>query len=225
MKAKFGMIVTEGRGKLGGHVFSKNRGGAYVRTKVTGSNPQTVAQQAARSFLAEFSSAWRGLTQAGRDAWNSAVSNFTGTNVFGDTVTPTGKNLYTGLNVNLANINGTAITTPPLPVAVVEPTVSITDMSEDPIFEITVGNLDTNQKYLIEATAQVSPGVGFFKGKYRVIDVMLGSESQPFSISTAYVAKFGSIVAGQKCAVRVVPIVIATGQAGIGATADTIATA
>jgi len=46
MKMKFGAIVVDGRGKIGGHVASKNRGGAYLRTKVTPSNPQTGYQAA-----------------------------------------------------------------------------------------------------------------------------------------------------------------------------------
>jgi hypothetical protein len=44
MKMKFGAIVTEGRGKIGGHVASKNKSGAYLRTKVTPVNRQSVAQ-------------------------------------------------------------------------------------------------------------------------------------------------------------------------------------
>jgi len=35
MKTLFGAIVVDGRGKLGGHVASKNRHGSYFRTKVS----------------------------------------------------------------------------------------------------------------------------------------------------------------------------------------------
>ena len=101
MKAKFGAIVVDGRGKIGGHVASKNRSGSYFRTKVTPVNPQSARQSAVRATLSSFSASWRGLNQNRRDAWNSAVGSFTKTNVFGDTVTPTGKNLYTALNANL----------------------------------------------------------------------------------------------------------------------------
>ena len=58
MKLKFGAIVTDGRGKIGGHVASKNRSGAYLRTKVTPSNPNTVAQVQVRSILASLSQSW-----------------------------------------------------------------------------------------------------------------------------------------------------------------------
>lgn len=93
MKIKFGALVTDGRGKLGGHVASKNRSGNYLRTKVTPSNPQTAAQQATRAVLGSLSTAWSGLTLAQRNSFNSAVGDWSGTNIFGDIKNPTGKNL------------------------------------------------------------------------------------------------------------------------------------
>jgi hypothetical protein len=86
MKMKFGAFVVAGSGKIGGHVASRNRSGAFLRTKVTPTNPQTGAQNAVRSLLASLSSAWRSLTGAQRAAWNGAVSAFPRTNVFGDIV-------------------------------------------------------------------------------------------------------------------------------------------
>ena len=76
MKIKFGAIVTDGRGKIGGHVASKNRSGAYMRTKVTPSNPNTASQSQARSILASASQNWRNLTDSQRKAWNNAVSDW-----------------------------------------------------------------------------------------------------------------------------------------------------
>ena len=61
-KIKLSAIVSEMRGKLNGSVFSKNRGGAYIRTKVTPVNPQSLAQGLVRATLTNLSQAWRGLT-------------------------------------------------------------------------------------------------------------------------------------------------------------------
>jgi len=84
MKIKFGALVVDGRGKIGGHVASKNRGGAYLRTKVTPVNPQTSFQNAVRNRLTAFAQAWRGLAASQRAAWNSSVSDFSKTDIFGD---------------------------------------------------------------------------------------------------------------------------------------------
>jgi len=100
-KIKFGMMMTDARGKLGGQVFSKNRSGSYVRTKVTPINPQKPAQTAVRATFGAIAQAWSGLDQAQRDAWDGAVSNWQKTDIFGDVVNPTGKSLYQRLNTQL----------------------------------------------------------------------------------------------------------------------------
>lgn len=97
-KVKFGALMTDARGKLGGHVFSKNRSGSYLRTKVTPVNPQTAYQSAARALFATISSQWSGLTQAVRDAFNGAVQDWAQTDIFGDLKNPSGKNLFQRLN-------------------------------------------------------------------------------------------------------------------------------
>ena len=224
MKIKFGSIVTDGRGKLGGQVYSRNAAGAYVRNKVTPSNPQTVQQSLLRSTLATFSSGWKSLTESERAAWIAATVNFAKTDVFGDEVTPTGKNLYTKLNTNLTLINGSTIDNPPTPVAVVEPaslSASI-DVGIGNTLNINVGGLDTNQTYLVFATPALSPGINYVKNRLRLLTTMAGNESQPFDIQSVYNARFGVPPAGQKVAFKVVPVNTVTGQAGVGLTTRTI---
>lgn len=114
-KVKFGMMAVDMRNKLGGQVFSKNRGGAYIRTKVTPANAQTSFQTAVRAILTFFAQSFRTLTAAQILAWNNAVSDFTGTDIFGDVRTPSGINLYIRLNANLAKVGEPAISDPPLP--------------------------------------------------------------------------------------------------------------
>ena len=63
-KIKMTAIVADMRNKLNGSVFSRNRGGAYIRTKVTPINPQTAAQVQARSLLTSLSQGFRSLSQA-----------------------------------------------------------------------------------------------------------------------------------------------------------------
>lgn len=224
MKIKWGMFITEGRGKAGGSVASRNRTSAYVRNKTTPVNPQTLAQQAARSILASLSQAWRGLTQAQRDAWNAAVSQFSKTNVFGDTVNPTGKNLYTQLNINLSDIGQSSIDTPPTAGEVVEPSgLSLTVEDNGGTMSLAHDALDEDQTYKVFATEPLSPGIGFFKNRFRLIGTLAGSATSPADIASDYASKFGAVAAGQKVAVKLVPVVTATGQKGVGATTSAVA--
>lgn len=226
MKIKFGALVVDGRGKIGGQVASKNRAGAYLRNKVTPTNPQTPDQLAVRATLASLSSRWRDLTEAQRVGWNSAVEEFTTTDIFGDTVVPSGKNLFTRLNAVLVAIGASEIDDAPSAVAIIEPTLVIqTNAAGTPALSLTVGNLDGDQTYQILATAPLSAGKFFVKSEYRQIAAMDGGESQPFDILSVYVAKFGALIAGKKVFIKAIPANSAMGQKGVGASASSITSA
>lgn len=227
-KIKFGMMMTDARGKLGGQVFSKNRGGAYVRTKVTPSNPQTADQVAQRALLSSASQAWRGLTEAQRESWNGAVSNYASTNVFGDIINPTGAQLHTKLNINVSLAGGTAITTPPLPVGITSPAgLSISTDASTPelLVNWTSGAVPANQVMVVEATPCVSVGRYNVNNRFRVIDTLAAATTTGEDVSAAYVAKFGSMVAGQKLFVRVKFINKVTGEVSQSLVTETIVAA
>jgi len=223
MKIKWGALVTDGRGKIGGQVASKNRSGAYMRTKVSPSNPQTSFQLAVRAILAALSSGWRDLTQEARDSWDNAVNDFQKTNVFGDVTTPTGKNLYTRLNAALSSVNESLLTTAPSAAEVFEAVVSISTNTAGPT-DLQIGVTGTNaaMTYQVIATAPVSAGKSFVKSEYRQIGVMPAAQPMPYDISSLYTAKFGASIVGKKVFVKIVPVVILTGQQGVGTTANGI---
>lgn len=215
-KVKFTAFMADARGKLNGTVFSKNRGGAYTRTKVTPSNPQTTAQTTVRQRLAAFAAGFRALTAAQILAWNNAASDFLGTNVFGDTVTPTGLQLYVKLNSNLEAIGSTTISDPPSPTALSPLTASIASLT-NAAFTASLGSITTDEHYVIEATAPVSPGRLFLKNEFRVIATVAGTGAAipAQNIFAAYSAKFGAPVTGQRVGLRVKVIHETTGQAGV----------
>lgn len=214
MKAKFGAIVVSGSGKIGGHVASKNKSGAYFRTKTTPTNPATTTQVAARAILTQLSQAWRGLTAPQRAAWNNAVANFQGTNIFGDVISPSGINLYVKLNTNILVSGGAVVTTPPAPTAspayvTLTPTAAAGAGTLSIAFAATP--VPANVAYVIEATPQVSPGISNVKNKYRVLAVLAPAAASPYNGFAAYTAKFGSLVAGQVIGFRVKAVSKTTG--------------
>lgn len=227
-KAKFGMIVTDMRNKLGGHVFTKNRAGAVVRTKVTPSNPQTVDQSSVRNRFTGLSQAWRNLTQAQRDAWNAAVASYQRTDIFGDLRSPSGINLFQRLNNVLLSVAESVIDTPPLPSAVENVyAVSMTAAVAAPAMSIILNEAvpaDTAVKLF--ATAPLSAGRSFVKSQFRLIDVIATLGATPHNALAAYVAKFGSTgEIGQKIFVKTVPVNTVTGQEGSAAIVSVITVA
>lgn len=217
MKVRFGAIVVDGRGKIGGHVMSKNRGGAYMRTKVTPINPQTSFQAEVRARLTQFSQGWRELTEAERAAWNTAVNNFTKTDVFGDIKKPSGINLYVRLNSNIELGGGAAITTPPsLATSPSTVEVTITSDASTPTLSAAFTNspVPADTAYVIEATSQQSPGKSFLKNQYRVLTVLPAAANTPANILAAYTARFGDLIEGQKIGFRSYAIDLLTGIKG-----------
>lgn len=219
MKAKFGLFMTDGRGKVGGHVVSKNRAGSYVRTKVTPVNPQTSAQLGVRNRLTGFSQNWSGLTQAQRDAWNGAVSDYARTDIFGDLRNPTGFNLFQRLNNNLSIAGIAQINTPPLPQTVGTVVATSLTAADGTVAEslslVMSGAVPTGTYVKVFATAPQSAGKSFVKSEYRLVDVLSPDEATPFNLLATYQAKFGSTgSAGQKIFVKLEAINGTTGQVG-----------
>ena len=225
MKAKFGAIVVAGSGKIGGHVASRNKAGAYFRTKVTPTNPQTVSQVAVRNDFTALAQGWRGLTAAQREQWNSAVVDFQKTDVFGDLKTPSGFNLFMRLNGNLKAV-GASIISAPLAVSSVFAltTMSVAAAAGAQTVTITyAAAIPANTSVLVFATPGVSPGKSFVKSEYRKIDVMITADATPFSIETEYIAKFGAVPAvGTKIFLGMKVVNDLTGQAGLLLQASTI---
>ncbi len=216
---KWGMFVVDGRGKVGGHVLTKTRNGATVRTKVTPANPQTAYQGAVRGIFGQISQGWRMLTEAQRDAWNAAVGNYQRTNVFGDNYLPTGKSLFQILNTNLQNVGEALIDEPPTPVSLsfIELDSSTIDISDE-LFSIVYtasGGTPTDEYLVLEATPPMSMGRYNFSGSYRKFtSFLVSSPASSTAIWDAYVSKFGTPVLGQKISVRMKVVSSRTGQAG-----------
>lgn len=228
MKCKWGAIVVDGRNKIGGHVASKNRAGSYFRTKVTPINPQSTAQVNIRNRLSGISTAWRGLTDDQRRAWNTTVEKYARTDIFGDLRNPSGFNLHQMLNNNRLNVDQAMLTTPPLPQAVdAFSSLSVAASASGQTITLTFSPVlvDTHLAP-VRATPAISPGITFVKSEYRQLTYINSSQVSPLSIETWYIAKYGAVGAvGTKLFVQMFQILIATGQAGLPIQASCIVAA
>jgi hypothetical protein len=217
MKAKFGAIVVAGSGKLGGHVASKNKSGAYFRTKVTPINRNTTYQSVVRSRLTSLSQAFRSLTAARIAAWNSAAASFSKTNAFGDKVILSGAQLYQRLNNNLLVCSQSVISDPPLPNSVASFTsLALTAAKGTPAMSLAfAGAIAATESVKLFATAGQSAGKSFIKSEYRLIGILETADTTPKDILSLYTAKFGTVpAAGMKVYVKAVHVSHTTGLEG-----------
>jgi len=203
-RIKYGSLVVAGSGKIGGHVLSRNAGGAYIRTKVTPINPQTIAQTKQRANFAQITTSWGSLTDAQRSSFVDAVSSFAKTDVFGDLKTPTGKALYQRLNLNLLNTGQTLLTQAPLPDVVLGAEAVSADAGLTAQFmTITTNGDTTGNKVIIYATDKLSQGTTFVKNKLRQLVVFAGQAAGAFDFWAEYLAKYSIPVVGDNIRVAI----------------------
>ncbi len=228
MKVKWGALVVDGRNKIGGQVASKNRAGAYLRNKVTPVNPANAKQTNVRNRLTTLSQNWRGLTAAQRAAWNSAVSNFAKTDIFGDLKNPSGFNLYVKLNANLMVLSEDPKTTPPALTSLDKYSgMGMTYASGTPALTLT-GDVTAggDSGYKLYATPPLSQGVNFVSSEYRLIKSAGTIPTLPLNVLTDYNAVFGSVGAvGTKIFLKIIPVGVGSGLEGTATEVSQIAAA
>lgn len=97
---KFGGGIVEMRGKLGGTVFSRNKGGNYARAATTPINPNTARQVLVRTALAFLTDRWSNtLTVGQRTAWNLYAASVQMINKLGESINISGFNHYIRSNL------------------------------------------------------------------------------------------------------------------------------
>lgn len=226
-KIKYSALVSDMRNKLNGSVLSKNRYGSYIRNKVTPVNPQTSYQVAQRANLASLSSAWRGLTQAQRDGWQALAQSAPRTDIFGDSKILAGNALFVSLNLNLLASGSAQIENAPsyesVPVVFAEDYSLVVSMgvNDSAEFNLIPATVPAGYALIVYATPSVSPGISFVKNRYRYLGTFTPTTGT-VSIITAYSARFGNAVAGNKAFIRVALVNNTTGQLGLPSELSTI---
>lgn len=214
MHVKFGALMTDARGKIGGHVFSSSLGGAVLRTNSIKSKSFTDSQNTIKSRLAQISQLWGTLTATQVKFWNKMASMQTHTNVFGDKKTFTGFAFFQECNNNLLQIGSSTILVPgsisAIPIFTM-PAIIATHLGVltatwtlDPVL--------TGYKVLVYATAPMPVGRKIQDNNYYCIGLMPTIVAHVVDLSALYLAKFYSIsAAGSQIGIAFVPICTTTG--------------
>lgn len=228
MFAKFtpGLMLSEMRGKVASSVYSKNKGGAVIRNRVTPINRRSTSQTEQRQQFSSLSSSWRGLTQAQRDGWNSAAASFPQQDSLGQTIFLTGAQLYIRCNANLILIGQAQITDAPTPTSfdvLAVGAIAFDASAGTATVAFTPTPVPAGYNLVIRATRPLSPGKSFVgSSEFRFIQAIAAAGASPANIAAAYIAQFGAITgaAGQKVFIEMFLVEIASGLAGIPVRGD-----
>ncbi len=201
-KVKFGAIATDARNKVGGIVYSKNQYGAYVRTKVSPANPQSNYQSNVRNSFADLSVNWGStLTAAQRANWIAFAADHKVTDVFGAQLTLSGLATYQRINRILYQLGLAYIATPPADLDVVALLTAVaTPAAGAATFSVafTATPLGAATYLYVWATPPIPAGVNYIRNRLRLVDISAAAQASPYDIVTAYAARFGILVVGQR---------------------------
>lgn len=111
-------ILANLRGSVGANTFSHNRGGDYVRRRVSPTNPNSTRQQTMRTYLGTLAALWSStLTPAERAQWDVWASLQAKEGPLGNSINLTGINGFVWVNTHLLDAGDARIDTPPIVVA------------------------------------------------------------------------------------------------------------
>lgn len=225
-KILFTAVVADMRRKVRGSVFTKNRYGAMIRTKVTPRNPKTEAQSTTRHIFSANSAGWRTLTDIQRKAWAAFAATISSFDVFRVARVLTGQVAYVKLNTLLHSAGLPGITDPPVDNVIDSPFVINpveVDFTDEGITGVFVGinspqgslTLQGGQYLiLVDATQQLSAGIMTrTHGFTRIFNPV--NANAPFDISAPYMAKYGAFIPGRKIFLRLRALHSATGAVSI----------
>lgn len=183
---------------------SRNRFGQYWRKRATPVNPSSVPQMTVRSRMATNAAAWRALTDVQRAGWASLGEMMPRTDSLGQVYTLTGFAAYCSVNNNLATVGDSLVSAAP---ALATPpdlaTVTLTLTSAAFSVAYTATPLAAGNRALIFASPQRSAGRSF-EGDYRLIAVTAAAAASPADIFSAYSARLGTPVTGNRIFVKVI---------------------
>lgn len=227
-KILFTAFMADARNKLAGTVFSRNKAGAYMRSKVTPLNPQTSYQVEVRQRLGTLSSSWRLLASYQRTMWDEAAGDYPEKDVFGNNIILSGAQLYVRLNLQrqAADVAGT-MDEPPTPVGF--PEYTLTGFSASTVIPsltiLATGSVPAGFNAILYATRPTSAGKSFLKNLYRQIGVVASGSPMPTPSAAGilYTNKFGLFSEGQKIGLRLKLVSAISGQAGVASQLEAVA--
>jgi hypothetical protein len=188
-------------GSIGDKTFSHNKGGLYVRNKAIPTNPNSTQQMAIRAKMSTLVTAWTGLTDAQRDAWEAYAEGITKTNKVGASVKVSGRSIYIGNNMERLIASLPTVSAAPGSTSAAVFTAPILTCTSPTSGSLAFTNTDSWAGATTGALSLfVSRGQGstkrFFKGPYRFATKVAGAATPPTTPAT-FTLPF-AVTAGQK---------------------------
>lgn len=185
-------------GSQAGTTSSRNRFGQYTRNRSTPVNPRSTQQGVVRARMSANAAAWRTLTAAQRAGWSDLGASMTRTDSLGSTYTLNGFMAYCSVNNNQVAAGNAILTDAPAlvtPPTILTAVVTLTAAAFSVAYTVTP--LGAGARLFSFVSPQRSAGRAF-EADLRLLSVSAAAAASPAVLTTAYTAKFGVPVVGNR---------------------------
>jgi hypothetical protein len=205
MKYVPGPLVGQLSRSQGNTTASRNRNGSYLRNRVNGVNPNTVAQTIQRNNLGELSGLYRTLTEAARSAWQMLGLQMVRTDTLGQVYSLTGLQAFTSVNrvrrlFGVADLLIAPAFTDPGTLTTFSNVYDVVLLGASTFIQtFTPTPLGAGKRLIVEATRPVSPGINFMpRSEYKAVLYTADNPGTGGDAAVAYEAIFGEPPVGTK---------------------------
>lgn len=195
-----GVAISQASGRVGGTIFSRNRGGAYIRN---GSIPATVttpAAQSIKSITAAMSQLWATLNEEEREQWREWAAQNPVINRLGQSRTLSGHQAFVQTNARLQYGGFSTIASPvltPSPAPFTPGAVVFTPNTSTLTVAYTPTPAPAGTAVQVYAYLANSAGVAYVKNRLALVHTSATAAASPVAIWGEVENRFGTPQAGQ----------------------------
>jgi len=196
-KVKFGSVITDSRGTIGGHTFMWTRYGNQVITKPQTAKTNTQRQSVVRNnFGALTKQWWSVLSPSQRDDWRALAAANPRPNVWGTEFPLTGLALYIGLNRLLMQAGIAATLDAPADQFVTPPDTATLTISAPSTVSLafTPTPVPTDHVAYLFFSGPLSPGIANFDGRTNFLLASGSGQTSPWNVASAFSARHGDAI-------------------------------
>lgn len=196
-RIKFGALLTNISGSVGGSTFQVNRYGWSLKNKQSGVNPNSSQQNFTKASMRVLLSAWTNLSDADRKSWVDYAAAFKITTKFDSGIALSGFNLFLKYNLlyqlsnhNLADIFNSVTLYKP---AVDGADISLTGSGTSEMLLNTTWSVSDNAWFVnYYFTKPLPASVNFFKTNTKFV-IRANNVDGSLDFTGEYISTFGSL--------------------------------
>lgn len=199
-KITYGPMVSGASGSIAGTTFSRNRYGAYTRTKAMPVNPNSTYQNGIRNILTEVSKHWGTLTDDQRRQWRTWASENPIIDRLGNSQVLQPNAAFASINSRMLYMGQGYLDVPPIadaPAALTGLSLTADIGTGGCELTFTPATLTDQQRLWLYFALVNSAGITYIKNRLRLVYGSTEEQTSPLDYQTELETRLGSLQVGQ----------------------------